>query len=127
MMPGETALPAHQRAARDPFVHRLAAPLLALATAGCAVSYVDAAGTMHAIGLVDVSSRPPGDPRTLAGDVVEITSLGVSFGSTAQGGFLTIGYSRSATAALRDNALVLGNPVTALNAPAPQQKQKAAP
>jgi hypothetical protein len=81
---------------------------------GCAFSYTDANGDRHAIGLVDITVRAPAAPETLAGDVVEITTLGLSVGQTAQGGYLTAGFNREATATLRDNALVLGNPVTAL-------------
>jgi hypothetical protein len=46
-----------------------------------------------------------------AGDVVDVTSAGISVGSTPQGGFLTLGYSRQVTAALRNNVLVLGDPL----------------
>jgi hypothetical protein len=90
--------------------------LLVLATGldGCAFSYTDANGDRHAIGLVDITVRAPAAAETLAGDVVEVTSLGLSVGQNAQGGFVTAGFNRQTTAALRDNALVLGNPVTAL-------------
>ena len=90
--------------------------LLSLATGlcGCAFSYTDTNGDRHVIGLVDMTVRAPAAPATLAGDVVEITSLGLSLGQNAQGGYLTAGFNRQTTAALRDNALVIGNPVTAL-------------
>src|SRR5437763_98537 len=92
--------------------------LLVLGTGlgGCAFTYTDANGDRHAIGLVDITVRAPAAPETLAGDVVEVTSLGVSIGQNAQSGYLTAGYNRETTAALRDNALVIGNPVTALSA-----------
>src|SRR5438552_11304200 len=92
--------------------------LLVLGTGlgGCAYTYTDANGDRHAIGLVDSTVRAPAAPETLTGDVVEVTSLGVSIGQNAQGGYLTAGYSRETTAALRDNALVIGNPITALSA-----------
>jgi hypothetical protein len=90
--------------------------LLVLGTAlgGCAFAYTDANGDHHAIGLVDITVRAPAAPETLAGDVVEVTSLGLSVGQNAQGGYITAGFNRQTTAALRDNALVLGNPITAL-------------
>jgi hypothetical protein len=92
--------------------------LLGLSTAlgGCAFTYTDANGDRHAVGVLDVTVRAPPSPETLAGDVVEVTSLGLSIGQTAQGGYLTAGFNREATAVLRDNALVIGNPVTALSA-----------
>src|ERR1700688_3766805 len=90
--------------------------LLVLGTGlgGCAFSYTDANGDRHAIGLVDITVRAPAASETLAGDIVEVTSLGLSVGQNAQGGYLTAGYNHQTTAALRDNALVLGNPVAAL-------------
>jgi len=93
-----------------------AALLATLATglSGCAFSYIDSQGDLHAIGLLDMSVRAAASPATLAGDVVEITSLGLSLGRNAQGGYLNAGFSRQTTAALRDNALVIGNPITAL-------------
>ena len=81
---------------------------------GCAFSYTDANGDRHAIGLVDITVRAPAAPETLAGDIIEVTSVGLSIGQNAQGGYLTAGFNHQATAALRDNALVLGNPLTAL-------------
>jgi hypothetical protein len=90
--------------------------VLATGLSGCAFTYTDANGDRHAVGLLDVTVRAPPAPETLAGDVVEVTSLGLSIGQTAQGGYLTAGYNRQTTAALRDNALVIGNPVAALSA-----------
>jgi hypothetical protein len=87
-----------------------------MALAGCAFTYTDGNGDRHAIGLMDITVRAPAAPDTFAGDVVEVTSLGLSIGQTAQGGYLTAGFNRETTAALRDKALVLGNPVTALSA-----------
>ena len=90
--------------------------VLATGLGGCAFTYTDANGDRHVIGLVDITVRAPVAPETLAGDIVEVTSLGLSIGQTAQGGYLTAGFNRETTAALRDNALVLGNPITALSA-----------
>jgi len=92
----------------------LAIGVLILIGHGCALSYTDEHGDRHAIGLLDVSVHSPEAPETFAGSVVEITSFGLSVGRTAQGGYLTAGYNREVTAALRDNALVLGNPIALL-------------
>jgi len=101
---------------RRPAASAIASVLFLLGTGGvgCAFTYTDANGDRHTLGLVDITVRAPAAPETLAGDVVEITSLGVSIGQNAQGGFITAGFNRQTTATLRDNALVLGNPVTAL-------------
>src|SRR5437879_3366331 len=100
--------------------------LLVLGTGlgGCAFTYTDANGDRHAIGLVDITVRAPAAPETLAGDIIEVTSLGLSVGQNAQGGYLTAGFNRQTTAALRDNALVLGNPISAL-APSGQRNEVA--
>src|SRR5215470_9107901 len=81
---------------------------------GCALSYTDDSGNRHIIGLVDYTVRAPAAAETIAGDVVEVTSIGLSIGQNAQGGYITAGYNRQATAVLRDDVVVLGNPITAL-------------
>ncbi len=82
--------------------------------AGCAVVYTDADGTRHIIGLANVEIRPPADPRTIAGEVVDTTVIGLAIYNTdAQGGFV-LGYGRDVSAAIRDNALVIGNPLQAI-------------
>lgn len=88
--------------------------LMTAVTQGCAFTYTDANGDRHAIGLVDITVRAPAASETVAGDVVEVASIGLSIGRNPQGGYITAGYNRQTTAALRDNALVIGNPVTAL-------------
>jgi hypothetical protein len=96
---------------------RLAAYRVALALAvallcqACAFSYTDASGDHHTVGLVDISIHAPAAPQTFAGDVIDVASIGLSAGRTAQGGYVTLGYSHEISAALRDNALVLGNPL----------------
>jgi hypothetical protein len=56
----------------------------------------------------------PKDGR-LAGNVVAITALGLVAGSNAQGKYLALGYDRQATASIRDNVVVIGNPMLAIN------------
>jgi hypothetical protein len=93
---------------------RLAICLVSLCCGSCAFSYTDQSGTHHVIGLVAVDTRPAGTDSPLAGDIVSITSIGVAAGSNAQGGYLAFGYSRQTTAALRDDIVVRGDPVAAL-------------
>lgn len=78
---------------------------------GCSYSYVDHRGTRHVIGLVDVAIEPAGEDSTFAGDIVDITTVGISLIHTEQGGHFGIGYSRDTVAAIRDHSLVLGNPL----------------
>jgi len=89
---------------------------MAAGLTGCAINYTDANGDRHTLGLVDITVRAAAAPETFAGDIVEVTSLGISVGQNAQGGYLTAGYNRQTTAALRDNAFVIGNPVAGLSA-----------
>jgi hypothetical protein len=93
---------------------RLLIAVLILPCQACALSYADVNGDRHTIGLVDITVHSPGAPETFAGDVVEVTALGFILSKTAQGGYLALGYSHEATAALRDNVLVLGNPAQPL-------------
>jgi hypothetical protein len=87
----------------------------------CAVVYDDANGTKHIIGLAKVEIRPPADDRSIAGDVVDVTIIGVGVYNTEVHGGLVLGYSREVSAAIRDNVLVIGNPMQAIQAPAPNQ------
>ena len=72
-------------------------------------------GTRRIIGFVDMEVRPAADPRTVAGEVVDIRTIGLSLLDTDGGTSLALGWQRHIAASLRDDALVLGNPLTALN------------
>ena len=85
--------------------------LLASCAGGCAISYDDRAGNRHILGLVDVTIPPPAASQTLAGTVVSVTTFGALASRNAQGGTLALGYASETTAAIKDNALVLGNPL----------------
>jgi hypothetical protein len=95
---------------------------LAAIPSGCAFTYTDKTGARHTIGLVDIAVKAPADTTTLAGNVVEVTTIGISVGQTAQGGYLTAGYNHEVTAAFHDNVFVLGNPITAIAAAGPQNE-----
>lgn len=82
-----------------------------LALSSCAAVYTNPDGTKHVVGLVRVSIRPATDAVALAGDVVDVTVLGLGVYSTPPHSGLVLGYSREVTASIRDNALVLGNPL----------------
>lgn len=92
-------------------VARLLACVLVGFLSACAYSYVDSDGTRHIIGLVNMRIEPTENSKTFAGEVFDVTSVGVAYHSAADSTSFTIGYSRNVTAALRDNALVLGNPL----------------
>lgn len=104
----------------------LSLPILAPA---CSYSYTDEAGNRRVIGLVDMTVAPGGEGGTFAGNVVDVTTVGVAAAQNAQGFHLSLGYTRDTTAAIRDNALVAGNPlaVQALlsSPPPPAEKGKA--
>ena len=90
-----------------------------LAGSGCAYSYVDEDGSRRVIGLVDMRISEEHGP-TVAGSLVDIRTVGVSVLENAQGMSLTVGYGREVTAALRDHALVQGQPMQ-LGNPRPDQ------
>ena len=93
----------------------MVALLSATASASCAWSDTGADGTRRIIGFVDMEVRPAADPRTVAGEVVDIRTIGLSLLDTDGGTSLALGWQRHIAASLRDDALVLGNPLTALN------------
>lgn len=90
----------------------IAAVTASILLGGCAYSYVDEGGARHIIGIVDVTIAPSGDTSTYAGDVVDVSSIGFSLTQTAQGTDVAAGYNRTTFASLRDNSLVLGNPLS---------------
>ena len=90
--------------------------LITANVAGCAIVYQDVDGTKHIIGLANVEIRPPADDRTIAGNVVDVTIVGAGIYSTEVHGGLVLGYSRDVTASIRDNVLVIGNPIQAIQA-----------
>lgn len=90
--------------------------VVTVASSGCTYTYVDQSGNHRTLGLgiVDIVVRSAANLDPVAGDIVDITTFGISVGRTAQGGYLTAGYNHEVSAALRDDALVLGNPVSAI-------------
>ncbi|HYH18470.1 MAG TPA: hypothetical protein VD995_07605 [Azospirillum sp.] len=100
------------------------AALAGVAMGGCSYSYTDEAGNRRIIGFVDmtVAPAPPGTP--VAGSVVDVTTLGVAITRHGQGGHLSIGYTRDTVAVLRDDALVVGNPLAARPADGAQDNTK---
>ena len=83
----------------------------ALIMSGCALSYVDDDGSRHIIGFASVVIPPPDRNEPTAGNVIDLTTIGLSFNDMPEGQSLTLGYSRAVTATLKDNSLVLGNPL----------------
>jgi hypothetical protein len=90
---------------------RFLAAVALLPCQACAFNYIDAKGDRHTIGLVDIDVHPPAAPQTFAGDVVEVAAIGMILSITAQGGHIAIGYSHEATAELKDDVLVIGDPL----------------
>ena len=91
--------------------------LAAVLLPGCSYSYVDAQGTHHVIGLVSLELRAYKDNETIAGAVADIRAIGLSVHSDPESTNVTFGYSRIVSGHLRNNVLVLGDPVAALHVP----------
>jgi hypothetical protein len=87
------------------------ASVAALSLGGCAVSYVGDDGSRHIIGFAKIVIPPADSAMPTAGNVIDLTTVGLSFNDMPEGQSLTLGYSRAVTATLKDNALVLGNPL----------------
>lgn len=94
---------------------QMAALGAAVLLSGCAVSYDDGNGVRHVIGLTSTRIVSADKSATLAGDVVTVEAVGVLVSRNAQGDTLSIGYSSLSTAAIRNNALVAGNPIDAVD------------
>jgi hypothetical protein len=89
----------------------IVASLAALALGGCAVSYVGDDGSRHIVGFAKIVIPPADSAMPTAGNVIDLTTVGLSFNDMPEGQSLTLGYSRAVTATLKDNSLVLGNPL----------------
>lgn len=87
------------------------ASVAALSVGGCAVSYVGDDGSRHIIGFARIVIPPPDSAMPTAGNVIDLTTVGLSLNDMPDGQSLTLGYSRAVTATLKDNSLVLGNPL----------------
>ena len=77
---------------------------------GCTYSVTDDSGARRVIGLMMVEYAPARDSRTFAGQVIDVTSLGVTWHSNPAGSSLGLGYMHETVGHLRDNAVMLGNP-----------------
>ncbi len=82
-----------------------------LALSGCAISYVDDAGNQHVLGFASIVIAPSTQGQPTAGNVIDLTTVGVALNSMPDGQSFSIGYSRSVIATLRNDVLVLGNPL----------------
>lgn len=83
----------------------------ALPLSACAVSYFDDDGNQHVIGFASIVIAPSTEGQPTAGNVVDLTTIGLSVNSMPDGNSLSLGYSRVVTATLKNDVLVLGNPL----------------
>jgi hypothetical protein len=74
---------------------------------GCAVSYTDAEGMGHIVGIVDVVVKRP-TPENIAGSIVDVTTVGVSVLSWDDRLSMGLGYLHLTSADFLDNALAIG-------------------
>lgn len=106
-------LPARARKVPVGIAGGLGALAAALATSGCAFSYVDSDNVRHIIGFVDVSlpatSADASGPQPSA---VSVTSVGMHvYSGTANGSGVVLGYGKETVLTMPNNACVdLGKP-----------------
>ena len=93
--------------------HRLCRAALLALLGGCSVTFVDEGGRKHVLGLVHLTVAPADEQTT--GDVVGVQTLGLSIYETPIHSGIALGWHSEKTAALKNNALVTGNPISALN------------
>ncbi len=73
--------------------------------AGCAHVYVDADGTRHVVGFVDLQ-LPPATGRPTAAESLRSRSFGVSLTRSDVGSAVVLGYSDTTLAFVRNHALL---------------------
>ena len=81
--------------------------LILFSLSACSIGWIDRAGGRHVLGLVYASVSQSDDAR-VAGNIVEVSTIGASLLSDSQATSLTLGYSRTTTADFRDNAIARG-------------------
>ncbi|AWK87499.1 hypothetical protein [Azospirillum thermophilum] len=118
-------------AARIAFLPPILLSLVVPALSACSYSSIDEAGNRHVVGFVALTiaapdAAAPASGPVVAGSVVEVTTLGLAAGSSPQGGHLSLGYSREVSGLLRDDALVLGDPLALDRALTPRPAATAA-
>lgn len=77
---------------------------LSCVLAGCAFNYIGADGARHLVGLVHVTL--PADPSQSAAASVRAQALGLSYTQADVGHSLSLGYSDTTVAFVRDNTCV---------------------
>jgi hypothetical protein len=82
-------------------------PLCFLLLTGCAITYQDDNGNQRVIGLVSMTIDKPKDKKSIAGDKVTITSLGVMYSDTPIHKGLSIGYYSEMTYVLKNNVAII--------------------
>lgn len=87
------------------------AVVLCVLLGACSMSFEDGQGGRRIIGFVDLTVTPAPKGSPVAGDVIDLTTVGLAVASTGQGGHLSIGYTRDVVATLHDDSLVLGDPL----------------
>lgn len=89
--------------------------ILALACAGCvSFSWEDGQGRRHIVGLSYVVVTPAPKEGPIAGEITSQTTIGLGISLVESQKSLSLGYSKSVTAALKDDVLVVGNPIEAI-------------
>jgi hypothetical protein len=90
---------------------RAVSAALAVATlTGCTYTVTHADGGRRLVGLMLVDIQPAPDAGTFAGQVVDVTTIGVALNRNPAGSTVALGFNRETTGFLRDNAMVLGDP-----------------
>ena len=81
----------------------LALLLLFTICSGCALTYTDAQGAKHVLGLVKLEIKPSAPEQTI-GETVHVQSIGVAVYSTPLNQGVVIGYNREITTVIRDHS-----------------------
>lgn len=74
---------------------------------GCAVTYIDENGNKNIIGFVNVKTKPAEKVFYIAGETIDVTSIGFMFFNSTEQSSITIGYGKETHTYLKNNVLLL--------------------
>ena len=86
-----------------------------LASAGCAYHFVDTNGNQRIVGFVDIETKLANNSAEFAGELVKLQTFGLLVSSNPVGSSMALGYDSEVFAQLKNNSLVVGNPLNAIN------------
>lgn len=104
-------------------MNKLLPCLAAAVLCGCSATWTEADGTRRIVGLgvVAISIPADTDQTSFAGNAIDMTTIGLSLSGAGDETVIALGYLNMTMARLRNNALVVGDPLS-LRRPSPSKQ-----